>query len=222
MMIVIPFLFSLRHPAMCRAPWLSCAPPREAFSPPGGGSRWHPLGPPTVLKLKQRMIKLLILDLLLSWLGVWYLWLWVWLVVSDLEVELQGHHQLECWQLEDCKNKQEKSRKIILCWGISSTQRKLIIITYPQLAASTIAMQKASVRDVFRKISPCTRTWNGKWRIEIDIIILCEMELWMLTSLTCECSSPPSSCIRSWSWCFSRTSSNRTRLGPSPPAIKIW
>ncbi len=32
--------------------------------------------------------------------------------------------------------------------------------TYPQEAASTIAMQKASVRDVFRKIFPCTKTYN--------------------------------------------------------------
>ena len=37
---------------------------------------------------------------------------------------------------------------------------------YPQLAASIIAMQNASVSDVLRKMSPCTRTWNG--RIEID------------------------------------------------------
>ena len=30
--------------------------------------------------------------------------------------------------------------------------------TYPQQAASTIAMQNASVNDVFMNISPCTNT----------------------------------------------------------------
>ena len=37
--------------------------------------------------------------------------------------------------------------------------------TDPQLAASTMAMQNASVREVLRKMSPCTKTWS--WYTEI-------------------------------------------------------
>ena len=65
---------------------------------------------------------------------------------------------------------------------------------HPQQAASTIAMQNASVREVLRKMSPCTST-----------------------PLTSECSSVPRRRTRSCSWCCSHTSSRRTRLGPSPP-----
>ena len=35
-----------------------------------------------------------------------------------------------------------------------------VIMTYPQQAASTIAIQKASVSDVLMSISPCTNTCN--------------------------------------------------------------
>lgn len=69
--------------------------------------------------------------------------------------------------------------------------------TDPQAAASTMAMQYASVRDVLRKMCPRVRTLR-----------------------TCECSRLPSRVTRSCSPQRSRTSSRSQRLGPSPPIRK--
>lgn len=76
-----------------------------------------------------------------------------------------------------------------LLWRATSTD--------PQAAASTMAMQYASVRDVLRKMCPCVRTLR-----------------------TCECSKLPSRVTRSCSPQRSRTSSRSPRLGPSPPIRK--
>lgn len=68
------------------------------------------------------------------------------------------------------------------------------IDTDPHAAASTMAIQYASVRDVLRKMCPRVRT-----------------------SRTCECSRHPSRVTRSCNPPRSRTSSSNQRLGPSPP-----
>lgn len=67
----------------------------------------------------------------------------------------------------------------------------------PHDAASTIAIQKASVRDVLRKMSPDTRK-----------------------SRTSLCRKLPRRSTLSCSLKCSRTSSRRIRLGPSPPTKK--
>ena len=67
----------------------------------------------------------------------------------------------------------------------------------PELAASTIAIQKASVKEVFKKICPLT-----------------------ITSLTCLCGIAPIISTLSYKLCFSLIASKGLRLGPSPPTIK--
>ncbi len=64
----------------------------------------------------------------------------------------------------------------------------------PQAAASTMAMQKASVSEELRKMSPITST-----------------------SRTLSCLIGPSSVTRDCSRCRSITSSRMIRFGPSPP-----
>ena len=94
--------------------------------------------------------------------------------------------------------------------------------THPQLAASTMAMQNASVSDVFKKIWPFTRTCTL-----CACMCLCDLGLGGVylgrgrrrrTLRTSECFTAPISSTRSWSWCFSRICSKSIRLGPSPPA----
>lgn len=71
----------------------------------------------------------------------------------------------------------------------------LVVTTLrPQDAASTIAIQKDSVRAVFKNMWPCTST-----------------------SLTCSCLTRPRIFTRFWRLCCSFISSNRMRLSPSPP-----
>lgn len=67
---------------------------------------------------------------------------------------------------------------------------------YPQEAASTIAIQYASVKEVFKKMCPRLSTLH-----------------------TCECSKLPNNVTCSPIFKFVRISSSNSRLGPSPPII---
>jgi len=67
---------------------------------------------------------------------------------------------------------------------------------YPQEAASTIAIQYASVKDVFKNICPRLSTLH-----------------------TCECSKLPNNVTCSPIFKLLRMSSSSSRLGPSPPII---
>lgn len=67
---------------------------------------------------------------------------------------------------------------------------------YPEQAASTIAIQNASVKLVFKKIFP-----------------------WINTFLTWWCFIDPNNITRSCNKCFSRICSNSILLGPSPPFL---
>ena len=71
-------------------------------------------------------------------------------------------------------------------------------LSNPQLTASKIAIQNASVSDVLRKICPLTKVSLTLW-------------FWM----------DPSNVIRLWSLKRSRTSSIQIRFGPSPAMKKI-
>mmetsp|Transcript_4398 Transcript_4398/g.9892 ORF Transcript_4398/g.9892 Transcript_4398/m.9892 type:complete len:279 (+) Transcript_4398:3-839(+) len=87
---------------------------------------------------------------------------------------------------------------IMLGGSTSGTPPTLVDTTNsPHDAASSSAMQKASVREQFRNICPLTNT-----------------------SLTSWCGTAPSSSILSCSRHLSRISSSSSFLGPSPPMMK--
>ncbi|WVZ22709.1 hypothetical protein V8G54_001253 [Vigna mungo] len=73
---------------------------------------------------------------------------------------------------------------------------RVLTVNSPQLAASNMAMQKASVKEQVKKICPDIRT-----------------------DRTCVCGTAPNKSTLSKRECFSLISSNRTRLGPSPPIM---
>ena len=115
--------------------------------------------------------------------------------------------------------------RIICCGSTSGTPPTRVLTTSrPQLAASTMAMQNASVNDVLRKMWPFTSTYAGAPGVRRACQRLqpggarTRPAAANRTSRTSECFTAPMSSTRSCSWYFSRICSRSMRLGPSPPA----
>lgn len=108
------------------------------------------------------------------------------------------------------------AKLIISCGRISGTPPTLVETTYnPAQAASRMAIPKDSVSDVFMKIVPRDKTYDGGTSIGTNL----HGHLWIHTESTSLWRTAPNNSIRSCRRCFSRIWRRSINLGPSPPAI---